>query len=129
MAAWYDPISGTVCAELSALCDFVLRAGDLVSRGGIGIIGGTAVSHKRRDQLPSGEGVYSYVSAGVTVFCEPTAVTLHENSAEIQILRTVPYSPAAVRGAELEAGSTYGLCAAAAVMAREELDEADVRLI
>lgn len=127
MAAWYDHASGTVCAELSSLADFVLRAGDLISRGGIGIVGRSILSHAREGTVPA--GAYCYRAPGVTVYCTPEAVTLHGQTAEIQIIRSVPYSLTAVRGVELEAGSTYALCAAAAVMAQEELMAADVRLI
>jgi len=129
MAAWYDRESGTVCAELSSLCSCMLRAGDLVSRGGLGIVGSTLISHRQSETVPDGEGVYRYTDGGVTVFCEPEAVTVKGETAEIQVIRKVPYSLSSVRGAELEAGSTYALCVAAAVMAKEELSSADVRLI
>ena len=127
MAAWYDRATGTVCAELSSLASFLLRAGDLSSRGGIGIVGRSILSHARSHTVPT--DAYRFTEQGVTVYCEPEAVTLHGDTAEIQILRSVPYSLSAVRGAELEAGSTYALCAAAVVMAQEDLSFADVRLI
>ncbi|MBQ9120893.1 MAG: ATP-dependent DNA helicase [Clostridia bacterium] len=129
MAAWYDKISGTVCAELSSLCDYILRAGDLVARGNVGIVGRHLFSHARDRVLPTGDGVYRYIANGITVFCEPDAVTLHGTCAEIQVLRSVSYSLASVRGAELEAGSTYALCVAALVMEQKNLVTADIRLI
>ena len=129
MAAWYDKEMDTVCADLASVCDYVLRAGDLTARGGVGIVGRHVVSHAKSCPKPTGDGVYFFMDRGITVFCEPAAVTLHEGVVEIQILRSVPYSLSAVRDAELEAGSTYALCAAALVMEAHGIAAADVRLI